>query len=198
MGESGPINFESELTRSKFSNMTNDLLERTKKPLLDAIKEAKINASELDQILLVGGSTRIPAVKSLVESVTGKKTNNTINPDEVVAMGAAVQGGVLAGEIDDVLLLDVTPLTLGIETMGGISTPLITRNTTIPVTKSQTFSTASDNQSAVTIKVVQGERQFANDNKVLGQFNLEGIEPAPKGVPQIEVSFTLNNFYSNS
>lgn len=192
MGESGPINFEIELTRSKFENMTHSLLERTKKPLLDAIKEAKLEASDLNQVLLVGGSTRIPAVKSLVESVTGHKTNNSINPDEVVAMGAAIQGGVLAGEIDDVLLLDVTPLTLGIETMGGVATPLINRNTTIPVTKSQTFSTAADNQSAVTIKVVQGERQFANDNKMLGQFNLEGIEAAPKGTPQIEVSFSID------
>ena len=192
MGESGPINFETELTRAKFENMTHDLVERTKKPLLDAIKEAKIKASDLDQILLVGGSTRIPAIKSLVEAVTGKKTNSSINPDEVVAMGAAIQGGVLAGDIDDVLLLDVTPLTLGIETMGGVSTPLIKRNTTIPVTKSQIFSTATDNQSAVTIKVVQGERQLAQDNKTLGQFNLEGIEPAPKGVPQIEVSFSID------
>ena len=192
MGESGPINFEIELTRSKFDNMTNDLLERTKKPLEDAIKEAKLKPSDLNEILLVGGSTRIPAVKHLVESITGKKANSSINPDEVVAMGAAIQGGVLAGDIDDVLLLDVTPLTLGIETMGGISTPLINRNTTIPVTKSQIFSTASDNQSAVTIKVAQGERQFANDNKILGQFNLEGIEPAAKGIPQIEVSFSID------
>ena len=192
MGESGPVNFEIELTRSKFDNMTNDLLERTKKPLEDAIKEAKLKPSDLNEILLVGGSTRIPAVKHLVESITGKKANSSINPDEVVAMGAAIQGGVLAGDIDDVLLLDVTPLTLGIETMGGISTPLINRNTTIPVTKSQIFSTASDNQSAVTIKVAQGERQFANDNKILGQFNLEGIEPAAKGIPQIEVSFSID------
>ena len=192
MGDSGPINFETELTRAKFDNMTNDLLERTKKPLNDAIKEAKLSPSDLNEILLVGGSTRIPAVKHLVESITGKKANSSINPDEVVAMGAAIQGGVLAGDIDDVLLLDVTPLTLGIETMGGISTPLIKRNTTIPVTKSQIFSTASDNQSAVTIRVAQGERQFANDNKILGQFNLEGIDPAAKGVPQIEVSFSID------
>ena len=192
MGENGPINFEAELTRAAFENMTIDLLERTKKPLEDAIKEAKLNKSEIDEVLLVGGSTRIPAVQSLVESTIGKKTNKSINPDEVVAMGAAIQGGVLAGDIDDVLLLDVTPLTLGIETMGGVSTPLIPRNTTIPVTKSQIFSTAADNQTAVTIRVVQGERQFANDNKILGQFNLEGIEPAPRGVPQIEVSFSID------
>ncbi len=192
MTDSGPLNVEYELTRAEFEKMTHSLLERTKTPINDALKEAKISASDIGEVLLVGGSTRIPAVQSMVEATLGKKANKSINPDEVVALGAAIQGGVLAGEIDDVLLLDVTPLTLGIETMGGIATPLIKRNTTIPTTKSQVFSTAADNQPEVTINVVQGERSMAADNKVLGRFNLEGIEPAPKGVPQIEVSFAID------
>lgn len=192
MLESGPLNLEKDLTRSEFDKMTSHLVERTKKPILDALKEAKMEAKDLDEVLLVGGSTRIPAVQKLVEEITSKKPNRTINPDEVVAIGAAIQGGVLAGEIDDILLLDVTPLTLGIETMGGVATPLITRNTTIPVTKSQVFSTATDNQSEVTIHVVQGERPMANDNKSLGHFNLDGIEAAPRGIPQIEVSFSID------
>ncbi|WP_438341383.1 molecular chaperone DnaK [Mycoplasma sp. 3341] len=188
----GPINVELELSRSEFEKMTQDLLDRVKKPILDALKEAKIEAKDLDEVLLVGGSTRMPAVQELVERVLGKKPNHSVNPDEVVAMGAAIQGGVLAGDIDDILLLDVTPLTLGIETEGGIVAPLIPRNSKIPVTKSQVFSTASDNQTAVSIVIVQGERQMAYDNKILGQFNLEGIDPAPRGVPQIEVSFTID------
>lgn len=192
MTADGPLNIEKELTRAAFEKMSNDLLERTRKPIEDALKEAKLSASDINEVLLVGGSTRIPAVQELVEKVLGKKPNRSINPDEVVALGAAIQGGVLAGDIDDVLLLDVTPLTLGIETMGGVATPIITRNSTIPTTKSQVFSTASDNQSAVTIHVVQGERPMASDNKSLGVFNLEGIEPAPRGVPQIEVSFSLD------
>ncbi|MGL4343080.1 MAG: molecular chaperone DnaK [Metamycoplasmataceae bacterium] len=192
MTDKGPINVELELTRAEFEKMTADLVDRTRKPIQDALKEAKLTAEEIDEVLLVGGSTRIPAVQKMIEHVTKKTPNHTINPDEVVAIGAAIQGGVLAGDISDVLLLDVTPLTLGLETEGGIATPLIKRNTTIPVTKSQTFSTAQDNQSEVTINVVQGERQFARDNKSLGQFNLGGIEPAPRGIPQIEVSFSID------
>ncbi|AJR11941.1 chaperone protein DnaK [Mesomycoplasma dispar] len=192
MGKSGPINVEVELKRSEFEKMTAHLIDRTRKPIVDALKQAKIEASDLDEVLLVGGSTRMPAVQTMIEHTLNKKPNRSINPDEVVAIGAAIQGGVLAGEISDVLLLDVTPLTLGIETLGGISTPLIPRNTTIPVTKSQIFSTAEDNQTEVTISVVQGERQLAADNKMLGRFNLSGIEAAPRGLPQIEVSFSID------
>ena len=192
MTNDGPLNVELELTRSAFEKMTEDLVQRTKKPIEDALKEAKLSASDIDEVLLVGGSTRIPAVQHLVETTLSKKTNRSINPDEVVALGAAIQGGVLAGDINDVLLLDVTPLTLGIVTMGEVATPIIPRNTTIPVTKSQVFSTAVDNQPAVTIQVVQGERPMARDNKELGNFNLEGIDPAPRGVPQIEVSFSID------
>ncbi|TQC55003.1 molecular chaperone DnaK [Mycoplasmopsis cynos] len=190
--ENGPLNVELELKRSEFESMTSHLLDRTRKPIEDALKEAGITAKDLHEVLLVGGSTRMPAVQDMVKRTLGKEPNRSINPDEVVSIGAAIQGAVLAGDIDDILLLDVTPLTLGIETMGGIATPLIARNTTIPVTKSQIFSTASDNQTEVTIRVVQGERQMASDNKSLGQFNLGGIEPAPRGVPQIEVSFTID------
>ncbi|MDW2922513.1 molecular chaperone DnaK [Mesomycoplasma ovipneumoniae] len=192
LGKNGPINVELELKRSDFEKMTAHLIDRTRKPIVDALKQAKIEASELDEVLLVGGSTRMPAVQTMIEHTLNKKPNRSINPDEVVAIGAAIQGGVLAGEISDVLLLDVTPLTLGIETLGGVSTPLIPRNTTIPVTKSQIFSTAEDNQTEVTISVVQGERQLAADNKMLGRFNLSGIEPAPRGLPQIEVSFSID------
>ncbi|MBW0594974.1 molecular chaperone DnaK [Mycoplasmopsis anatis] len=188
----GPVNVDLELKRSEFESMTAYLVDKTRKPIEDALKEANITASELDEVLLVGGSTRIPAVQDMVQRTLGKTPNRSINPDEVVAIGAAIQGGVLAGDVQDILLLDVTPLTLGIETLGGISTPLIPRNTTIPVTKSQIFSTAADNQTEVTIMVVQGERQMASDNKRLGQFNLSGIEPAPRGVPQIEVSFSID------
>ncbi|WP_036433771.1 molecular chaperone DnaK [Mycoplasmopsis columboralis] len=188
----GPVNVELELKRSEFESMTAHLLDRTRKPIEDALKQAKITAADLHEVLLVGGSTRMPAVQELVKRTLGKEPNRSINPDEVVSIGAAIQGGVLAGDIDDLLLLDVTPLTLGIETMGGISTPLIARNTRIPATKSQVFSTATDNQSEVTIRVVQGEREMANDNKLLGQFNLGGIEPAPRGVPQIEVTFAID------
>ena len=187
----GPLNVELELTRSEFEKMTSKLVDRTRKPIMDALKEAGIQASDLNEVLLVGGSTRIPAVQQMVEHTLGKKPNRTINPDEVVAIGAAIQGGVLAGDVSDVLLLDVTPLTLGIVTEGDIIAPLIKRNTTIPVTKSQVFSTA-DNQTEVSIVVVQGERQVLEGNKVLGQFNLSGIDPAPRGVPQIEVSFSID------
>ncbi len=188
----GPLNVELSLSRSEFEKMTASLVDKTRKPITDALKEAKLTADDLDEVLLVGGSTRIPAVQKMVELTTGKKSNSSINPDEVVAIGAAIQGGVLAGDINDILLLDVTPLSLSIETEGGIATPLIKRNTTIPVTKSQVFSTAQDNQEEVTISVVQGERQFARDNKNLGQFNLSGIDKAQRGVPKIEVSFSID------
>ncbi|QCZ36655.1 molecular chaperone DnaK [Mycoplasma nasistruthionis] len=188
----GPVNVELELKRSEFESMTADLLDRTRKPIEDALKQAGISKTDLHEVLLVGGSTRMPAVQEMVKRTLGKEPNRSINPDEVVSIGAAIQGAVLAGDIDDILLLDVTPLTLGIETLGGVSTPLIARNTTIPVTKSQIFSTAADNQTEVTISVVQGEREMAADNKQLGRFNLTGIEPAPRGVPQIEVSFSID------
>ncbi|MHC5521400.1 molecular chaperone DnaK [Metamycoplasma hominis] len=192
MNENGPVNVELEITRATFESMTEHLLQRTRKPLLDVLSEAKLTWNDINEVLLVGGSTRTPAVQKLVAEVTNKKPNNSINPDEVVSVGAAIQGAILAGEIQDVLLLDVTPLTLGIVVEGDVVAPLIPRNTTIPVTKSQIFSTAVDNQTAVTIVITQGERQLARDNKILGQFNLEGIEPAPRGIPQIEVSFSID------
>ncbi|BAQ54433.1 molecular chaperone DnaK [Mycoplasmopsis arginini] len=192
MNENGPINVELELKRSEFEAMTSDLLEKTKKPLLDALQQAKLNWNDITEVLLVGGSTRMPAVQKTVSEITGKKPNNSINPDEVVSVGAAIQGAVLAGDIQDVLLLDVTPLTLGIVVEGDIVAPLIPRNTTIPVTRSQIFSTAADNQTSVSIVVTQGERQMAQDNKFLGRFDLSGINPAPRGVPQIEVSFSID------
>ena len=188
----GPLNVELSLNRAEFEKITANLLDRTRKPIDDALSQAKLSVAQIDEILLVGGSTRMPAVQQMIETKLGKKPNRTINPDEVVSIGAAIQGAVLAGDIDDVLLLDVTPLTLGIETMGGVLTPLIARNTTIPASRSQVFSTAADNQTAVTISVFQGERSMAADNKLLGQFNLEGIDPAPRGIPQIEVTFTID------
>ncbi|WP_391592168.1 Molecular chaperone protein DnaK [[Mycoplasma] cavipharyngis] len=192
MSHGQPLNVDKTLTRTHFENLTKDLLNRTIKPLEDALKEAKIETSELNQVLLVGGSTRMPAVQAMVEKITGRKPNLSINPDEVVALGAAVQAGVLSGSVKDILLLDVTPLTLGIETQGGVATPLIKRNTTIPVSKSQIFSTAVDNQPAVDVHVVQGERPMASQNKSLGNFNLGGIEPAPRGMPQIEITFSID------
>ncbi|MGL4769014.1 MAG: molecular chaperone DnaK [Mycoplasmoidaceae bacterium] len=189
---SGPINLERVLTRSKFEELTRDLLERTKKPVLDALKESKLSASEIDKVLLVGGSTRMPAVQQLVRELLKKDPDKTINPDEVVSIGAAIQGGVLTGDVNDILLLDVTPLTLSIETLGGVATPLIPRNTTIPISKSQVFSTASDNQPSVDVHVTQGERPLAMDNKSLGRFQLGGIQPAPRGTPQIEITFNID------
>ncbi|MBQ2922306.1 MAG: molecular chaperone DnaK [Tyzzerella sp.] len=194
MNASGPLHLDMNLTRAKFDELTNDLVERTAEPVKRALSDAGLSASELGQVLLVGGSTRIPAVQDKVKQLTGKEPSKTLNPDECVALGASVQGGKLAGDAGagDILLLDVTPLSLSIETMGGVATRLIERNTTIPAKKSQIFSTAADNQSAVDIHVVQGERQFAKDNKTLGQFRLDGIAPAPRGIPQIEVTFDID------
>lgn len=188
----GPKHLEVSLTRAKFEDLSFDLLDRCKRPVEQAIKDAGLSSNELNEIVLVGGSTRIPAVQKLVKDITGKEPNQTVNPDEVVAVGAAVQASILAGEIKDIVLLDVTPLTLGIETLGGVSTPLVPRNTTIPVSKSQVFSTADDNQTAVDVHVLQGERPMAKDNKSLGMFRLDGIPPAPRGLPQVEVTFDID------
>ena len=194
MNANGPLHFDMDLTRAKFDELTHDLVEKTAEPVRRALSDAGLTASELGQVLLVGGSTRVPAVQDKVKQLTGKEPSKSLNPDECVALGAAVQGGKLAGDAGagDILLLDVTPLSLSIETMGGIATRLIERNTTIPTKKSQIFSTAADNQTAVDINVVQGERQFARDNKSLGQFRLDGIPPARRGVPQIEVTFDID------
>ena len=188
----GPKHLELSLTRAKFEELSHDLLERCKKPVEQALSDAGLSKNDINEVVLVGGSTRIPAVQQLVKEYTGKEPNQSVNPDEVVAVGAAVQAGVLAGEVKDIVLLDVTPLTLGIETLGGVMTALVPRNTTIPVSKSQVFSTAENNQTAVDINVLQGERPMASDNKSLGMFRLEGIAPAMRGVPQIEVTFDID------
>ncbi|MBQ8117320.1 MAG: molecular chaperone DnaK [Lachnospiraceae bacterium] len=194
MNASGPLHFDMNLSRAQFDDLTRDLVERTAIPVQNAMRDAGLNNSDLGQVLLVGGSTRIPAVQEKVKQLTGKEPSKSLNPDECVALGASVQGGKLAGDAGagDILLLDVTPLSLSIETMGGVATKLIERNTTIPTKKSQVFSTGADNQTAVDINVVQGERQFARDNKSLGQFRLDGIAPAPRGIPQIEVTFDID------
>jgi len=188
----GPKHLERILTRGKFEELCSSLIDRARTPVDSALKDAKLDSSKIDEVVLVGGSTRIPAVKELVKKILGKEPNQTVNPDEVVAIGAAVQAGVLAGEVKDILLLDVTPLSLGVETLGGVTTRIIARNTTIPTKKSEVFSTAVDNQPNVEIHVLQGEREFARDNKSLGTFRLDGILPAPRGIPQIEVTFDID------
>ena len=190
--QSGPKHLQETISRAKFESLIEGVLKRLREPCLKALKDAKLDASKIDEVVLVGGSTRIPAVGLMCKDVFGKEPNRSINPDEVVAVGAAIQGGVLQGEVKDVLLLDVTPLSLGVETLGGVMTVLIPRNTTIPTSKKEVFSTAADNQTSVEIKILQGEREFASDNRLLGRFSLEDIAPAPRGMPQIEVEFAID------
>lgn len=189
---SGPKHLEVTLSRAKFESITNDLFERLKAPCMNALKDAKLDISKIDEVVLVGGSTRMPKAAQIAKEIFGKEPNRSVNPDEVVAIGAAIQGGVLTGTVKDILLLDVTPLSLGVETLGGVMTKLIERNTTIPTSKKEVFSTAADNQPTVTINVLQGEREFAKDNRLLGRFDLDGIPPSPRGMPQIEVEFALD------
>src|SRR5688572_26618234 len=188
----GPKHLAIKLTRSKFESLVEDLLQKTMGPCRQALQDAGVTAKDIDEVVLVGGSTRIPRVQQLVKEQFGKEPHKGVNPDEVVAIGAAIQAGVLSGEVKDLLLLDVTPLSLGIETLGGVMTTLIARNTTIPTRKSETFSTAADNQPSVEVHVMQGERQMARDNRPLGKFHLSGLPPAPRGVPQIEVTFDID------
>jgi molecular chaperone DnaK len=191
--QEGPKHLQLTLTRTKFEQLITPLVDKCRQPVIDALKDAKLNPEQIDEVVLVGGSTRVPMVQRLVKDLfKGKEPNKTVNPDEVVAIGAAIQGGIATGAVKDILVLDATPLSLGVETLGGVMTKLIERNTTIPTSKAETFSTASDNQAAVTINVLQGEREFARDNRLLGTFNLEGIPPAPRGVPQIEVTFNVD------
>jgi molecular chaperone DnaK len=189
---SGPKHLHVTLSRAKFEQLVEGLIERSKGPCLQALKDANLSPDKVDEVILVGGQTRTPAVQAMVKKIFGKEPNKSVNPDEAVALGAAIQGGILAGEVSDVVLLDVTPLSLGIETLGGVFTKLIDRNTTIPTSKSQVFSTASDSQPSVEIHVLQGEREFAKDNRTLGRFHLDGIAPAPRGMPQIEVAFDID------